>query len=210
MDHVVQSSGFEATIADVAPMLLVFGLLPLIGSIVKKKGSKKTIFIGSIPYILGHLALFFTNSWWTVTLAYAPIMFGKYMMTTASAPLNAAIIDENERATGVRKTGLISAMMTLIAAPAISSQLMIFMGILTIFGYDAKSPAQSAQAMLGIRIGTALVPIIFVLAGLIPLLYLPLDKAAETELSQYSQMRRRGSEALALDETAAEEGQDGN
>lgn len=201
MDHVIKTGGLEATLADTVPMLVVFALLPFVAKFVKKEGGKKSILIGSLPYVLGHVWLFFTGSWVAVLLAYIPIMLGKYMMSTAGAPLSAALIDENERLTGTRKPGLIGALLALIAAPALSSQLMIFMGILEAFGYDNKAAVQTEQAMLGIRVGTAIVPIVFVLLGLIPLLRFPINKAAEEELSQFSLERRRGA---LLEETEIE------
>lgn len=194
MDHVIKTGGLEATLADTVPMLVVFAFLPLIGKYIKKKGSKHAIFLGSLPYALGHLALFFTQSWLAVLLCYIPIMMGKYMMSTAGAPLSAALIDENERETGTRKTGLITSLLTLIAAPAVSTQLMIYMAILAFFGYDAKAPVQTAQAMVGIRIGTALVPIAFLIVGLIPLIFFPIGREKEAELSAYSEARRRGTQ----------------
>lgn len=190
MDHVVKAGGMEATLADALPMLVVFLALPLIAKVIKKQGSKRSIIWGMAPFIAGHIALFFCRHWLSVLLAYIPIMIGKYMMSTASAPLAAAMIDENEQQTGIRKTGLINALLTLLAAPAMSTQLMLFMGILTAFGFDAKSSQQTAHAVLGIRIGTAIVPIVFVLAGLIPLLRLPIDRGREEELSLFSQQRR--------------------
>lgn len=89
--------------------------------------------------------------------------------------------------------------LTLIAAPAVSTQLMIYMAILAFFGYDAKAPVQTAQAMMGIRIGTALVPIAFLLVGLIPLIFFPINRDKEAELSAYSEARRRGGQEDAIE-----------
>lgn len=194
MDHVIRTGGMEATLADVVPMLVVFALLPLMAKFIKRQGGKRAIFWGSLPYIIGHAALFISGSWLSVLLAYIPIMIGKYMMTTASAPLGAALVDEDERLTGVRKPGLISALLTLIAAPALSTQLMIFMGILEFFGYNKDLPVQTERAMLGIRVGTAIVPIVFVILGLIPLIFFPINRQKEEELSRFSQQMRRGIE----------------
>ncbi len=194
MDHVIRSGGLEATLADVVPMLVVFALLPLMAKFIKRQGGKRAIFWGSVPYIIGHIALFISGSWLAVLLSYVPIMLGKYLMSTGSAPLGAALVDENERLTGVRKPGLIGALLALIAAPALSTQLMIFMGILEGFGYNKDLAVQTEQAMLGIRVGTAIVPIIFVVLGLIPLIFFPIDRQKEEELSQYSQQRRRGGQ----------------
>lgn len=195
MDHVIHSGGLEATLADVIPMLVVFALLPFMAKFIKNQGGKRAIFWGSLPYIIGHLTLFISRNWLAVLLSYIPIMIGKYLMSTSSAPLGAAIVDENERLTGIRKPGLIGALLALIAAPALSTQLMIFMGILEGFGYNKDLAVQSEHAMLGIRFGTAIVPIIFVILGLIPLVFFPINQQKEEELSRFSQQMRRGNDS---------------
>ena len=197
MDHVIRTGGLQATIADTLPMLVVFAFLPLLGRVVKKKGSKRSILWGVLPYIAGYGLLFFSRDWVMVTLCYIPIMMGKYLMTTAGTPLSAALIDENEQLTGTRKTGLIGALLTLIAAPALSIQQMLLLGIMEAYGYNGDLAVQSASAMLGIRIGTAVVPIVFALLGMIPLLLHPVSQQREEALSAFSRDRRRGEETTA-------------
>ena len=113
-------------------------------------------------------------------------------MSTANAPLAAALIDEHEEMTGERRPGLINALIALLAAPAVSSQLAIFMGILSYYGYDAERNIQTAGAMQGIRIATCVIPIVFVVIGIIPLIFFPINKEREAELSAYSEARRHG------------------
>lgn len=203
MDHVIRSGGLQATLADTVPMLIVFAVLPVIGTLVKRLGGKRSIYLGLLPYMLGYALLFFARNWWQVLLCYTPIMFGKYLTGTAGGPLGAAIIDENEMQTGTRKTGLFGAVSAILAAPVASLQMIIYMGILKYFGYDQNAELQSNQAMLGIRIATALVPIAFALLGMIPLAFFPYDRAREQELSDYSEQRRRGAPQPAPDETPA-------
>lgn len=111
-------------------------------------------------------------------------------MSTANAPLAAALIDENEEMTGERRPGLINALLALLAAPAVSSQLAIFMWIISYYGYNADLSVQTASAMHGIRLATCIIPIVFVLIGIIPLIFFPIDKQREAELSAYSESRR--------------------
>ncbi|MBP8989565.1 MAG: MFS transporter [Clostridia bacterium] len=195
MDHVIRADGLQTTITDVFPMLFVFAVYPVLGNIVKRYGGKKAIFAGMIPYMAGYALLFFAQTWWQALISYIPIMTGKYLAETGAAPLGAAIIDENEMLTGTRKTGLFGAVNAILAAPVSGIQLIIFMGLLKRFGYDEHAAVQSAEAMLGIRIATALVPIIFCLIGMIPLKLFPYDKEKEQELSRFSASRRRGNGA---------------
>ncbi|ACQ80510.1 major facilitator superfamily MFS_1 [Beutenbergia cavernae DSM 12333] len=191
MDHVVRSQGFEATIADTAPMILVLAALPFVANAVKRIGGKRSIFLGSVPYVAGFAALFWlATAWWHVGLCYLLIMFGRYTMSTAGAPLEAALIDENEMLTGTRKTGLFASVRALLSAPVAGAQLAIFMAIIGAFGYDGTAPEQSAGAVLGIRVATALVPIAFCLLGLVPLVFFPYGREKERELSEFSLARR--------------------
>ncbi|NLG28412.1 MAG: hypothetical protein GX557_10905, partial [Chloroflexi bacterium] len=195
MDHVIRSGGLEATVADTAPMLIVFAVLPVIGSLVKRLGGKRSIYLGLLPYIVGYALLFFARTWWQVLLCYTPIMFGKYLASTAGGPLGAALIDDNEMQTGTRKTGLFGAVSAILSAPVASLQMIIYMGILKGYGYDQNAALQSERAMLGIRLATAVVPIAFALVGTIPLAFFPYDRAREQELSAFSERRRRGDPA---------------
>src|SRR5699024_2126117 len=103
MDHVVRSTGTQATIADVGSMLVVLALLPLYAKIIKRIGSRASVFLGMIPYIGGLAALFWASTWWHVLLCYMVLMSGRHIMATAGIALEAALVDDNERATGTRK-----------------------------------------------------------------------------------------------------------
>lgn len=192
MDHVIRCEGILATVVDTVPMLLVFLVLPVIGTLVKRVGGKRSILIGMLPYILGYALLFFSKTWWQALVSYTPIMFGKYLASTAGAPLGAAIIDENEQMTGTRKTGLFAAVGAILSAPVGGLQMIIFTRIIDLYGYDANAAVQSVRTMLGIRLATAAIPIAFCLVGVIPLLFFPYDREKEAALSDYSAARRRG------------------
>lgn len=193
MDYVIVAKGWQATLADVCPMLFVFLVYPILGNLVKYKGSKVTMFTSMIPYMIGYIILYFSRSWLMVLFSYCFIMLGKYMNATACAPLGAAIIDENEKNTGTRKPGLFGAISAILAAPIGGIQLMIFTTIIDKFGFVAGGGAQSTMAVEGIRIATALVPIAFCLVGIIPLLLLPFSLKKENELSEFSKDRRGGN-----------------
>ena len=203
MDHVIRADGLQTTVADTVPMLVVFAVYPILGSLVKRFGGKHAIFSGMLPYIAGYALLFFARTWWQALLAYTPIMVGKYLAETAAAPLGAAIIDENEMLTGTRKTGLFGAVSAILAAPVSGLQLMIFMGILKVTGYDEQASVQAAGAVQGIRAATALIPIAFCLAGMLPLKLFPYDREKEQQLSLFSLKRRRGEPDSPKEEISA-------
>lgn len=192
MDYVIRSNGLQATLADAGPMIIVFIIYPLIGKLVKTKGSKITMFTSMLPYILGYIILYQSTSWITVFLSYIFIMLGRQMNITARAPLDAAVIDENERLTGTRKPGLFGAVNAILLAPIGGLQLIIFTSIIDKYGFIAGGGAQSASAILGIRIATACIPILCCLIGIIPLILLPFNLKKEQELSAFSVARRQG------------------
>lgn len=190
MDHVIRSTGTEATITDTGSMLVVLVLLPLFARGIKRIGSRTSIWVGMLPYLAGLVALFLATAWWHVLICYVFIMSGKHIMSTAGTPLEAALIDENEQLTGTRKTGSIAALRAIMSAPLAGAQTVIFMTIISRFGYDQLADVQSDTAQLGIRIATAGVPIVFCLIGMIPLAFMPYSKRVEAELSAFSGEQR--------------------
>lgn len=190
MDHVIQSTGTQATISDTGSMVVVLLLLPLVARVITRIGSRTSVFLGMIPYIAGLAGLFWVSQWWQVLICYVVLMSGRYMMSTAGVPLEAALIDDNERATGTRKTGSFAALKALMAAPVTGSQMAIYMAIISAYGYDQLAQTQDATAQFGIRLATAGVPIAFCILGAIALLFLPYSKAKEVELSRFSESQR--------------------
>lgn len=194
MDYVIKSTGFQATLVDVLPMLVVFAIYPVIGNYVKKKGIKKSVLFSMLPYLIGYIVLLFTNNWVLALFAYIPIMFTKTLSGTANSIMQATMIDENEEQTGIRKPGLFGSIEAILNAPLAGIQLVLFTTIIERFGYQEGGGIQTANAVLGIRIATAGVPILFCLLGIIPLLLYPYSAQRENELSEYSKKRRHPSE----------------
>lgn len=195
MDHVIRSSGTEATITDVGSNLLVLILLPLLAAGVKRVGSRTALLLAGLPYIAGFTGLLLAQHWWQVLLCYILIMGGRQIAGTAGVALDAALIDDNERATGSRKTGSIAAVRALLTAPVAGIHMVIFMSIITAGGYDQSLDVQSEQTQQAIRLAVAGVPIAFALVGLIPVLFLPYSRQYEAELSAWSKSRRSGEGA---------------
>ncbi|MPV51162.1 hypothetical protein GCG21_14345 [Pseudactinotalea sp. HY160] len=190
MDHVIRSTGTQATITDTGSMILVLAALPLFARMIKRVGSRASIFAGMVPYIGGLAGLFWASEWWHVLLCYFVLMSGRYIMSTAAIALEAALIDDNERLTGTRKTGSFTSLKAIMSAPLIGTQTTIFMFIIAAAGYDQHAELQSASAQAGIRFATAGVPILFAVLGIVALCFLPYTRSVEAELSEYSRARR--------------------
>lgn len=191
MDHVIRSSGTQATLADTGSMVVVLVLLPFVARAIKRLGSRTTMWAAAVPYLAGFaLLLVWAQAWWHVLLCYLLIMTGRYTVSTSTTALDAALIDDNERETGLRKAGAIASVRALLTAPVAGVQMVLYMAILTAGGYDVTAEVQSPQAQEAIRLATAGVPIVFALIGLIPLLFVPYTRARERELSEWSRARR--------------------
>ncbi|HHT12551.1 MAG TPA: hypothetical protein GX013_05215 [Propionibacterium sp.] len=190
MDHVIRAEGWQATVADAGSMIIVLALMPLVAKLVSGVGVKWSLWIGVVPYLAGLAMLFFATTWWQVLLCYVVLMFGRYVIATASVAVDALLVDENEQLTGTRKTGQLAAMRAILGSPVTGVQLVLYMAVLGWFGFESGGGPQSESAQLGIRIATALVPIAFCLVSLLPLLFFPYDRRREAELSAYSLKRR--------------------
>ncbi|MCI1774553.1 MAG: MFS transporter [Paenibacillus lautus] len=192
MDSVVQSTGIEATVIDVSTHVIALLFLPVMGSIVKKYGTKKSVYLGTIFVVLGYGGIFLADGIWAAAASYVLIVFTVNYLRTAISPALALLIDENERTTGVRKTGLFNGLFSLFTVAFSSLQTVIFINVIGAYGYDGLAAEQSESAMLGIRVATGLIPLAAFLLGLIPLALYPFDKKKEDDISAFSNNARRG------------------
>lgn len=207
MDWVVKatSDSFRSLmtlIADNVPSILTLIALPFIARMIKRIGSKKSIMISFIPYLIGYAILFFNSSAYIAVFCYILILFGRKTTGTAKVPLSAAIIDENEMITGERKAGLITGILTVLGAPVQALQSAIFLFTLGAFGYNSTMIAQitneqgkeaarswlaqNPDALLGIRVGVSVIPIVLTLIGLTAFFFFPYNKKREQEISDYA------------------------
>ncbi len=194
MDHVLKTTGAQAAIVDAVPMILVLLLLPFIGKVIKKIGGKRAFFLAMIPFFIGQAILFFSLNWIWAFVAYFFIWLGHNSAATAHAPLGAAVIDENERITDVRKTGLQAAITSVLNMPFMGIWTLVYMALIKYFGYEQGTLVQTEEAILGIRVASTWLPSIMYLLAIIPLMLNPFNKEKEREISKWSYQRRHGDE----------------
>jgi len=192
MDDVVKSSGVVATIADIVPGLVMLALLPVFGNMIKKYGSKNMTLVAYIPALLGFTGLLVIREAWQAVICYTLIVVALNITQRAGVVLNGDLIDDDERRTGVRKTGMYGGLFALFATSLTSIQSLIFTNVISHFGYAGELAEQSSRAVMGIRIGAGLVPLIMCLIGLVPLLLFPINRKDEQELSEYMSQLHRG------------------
>jgi GPH family glycoside/pentoside/hexuronide:cation symporter len=190
-DHVFQFSGGQATAIDVSSGVVMLILVPFLGIWAKKVGIKRTIIMGALPSAIGFLALYFSQAFWQVMLAYWIIIVGSQFGNLSLTPMLGAVIDEDEQKTGVRKAGLFTGLNALITIPISGIQAAIFTSLISYYGFVSGSEVQTTRALEGIRIGAGLIPIGFVLLGVIPILFSPITVEREKELSAFSEQQHR-------------------
>ena len=183
-----------ATVADVLPGLIMLALLPFAGKLIKKYGSKTMTIVSFIPALLGFASLLFIEKGWQAIISYTLIVLSLNVIQTAGVVLNGALIDYDEMRTGTRKTGLYGGLFALFTTALTSIQATIFTTILSNHGYDGTLASQSAEAIRGIRIGAGAVPIAMCLAGFIPLLFFPIGRKLEKEISDFNVAARAKGE----------------
>lgn len=191
MDSVMQTSGIVATAIDTIATAVVLLALPFIARIAKKFGTKISVYLGTIPAVIGYGGYFLADNIWSAALSFLIVIFTVNYIETVIVPMSPLIIDEDERRTGVRKTGLYSGLFNIFTDALKSLQTVYFMTIISLFGYQAGADIQSDSAILGIRIATALVPLASLLIGLIPMAFYPFNKKKEDEISAFSDRARR-------------------
>ena len=124
-------------------------------------------------------------------LAYWVVIVGSQFGNLSQRPMLGAIIDEDEQKTDVRKAGLFTGLNALITIPVSGIQAAIFTTLISRYGFVSGAAEQSARALQGIRIGAGVIPFFFVLLGILPMLFSPIDRAKEKELSDFSEQRHR-------------------
>ncbi len=194
MDHVIGATGWQAAVVDAAPMIIVLLLLPFAGKIIKKIGGKNAIFCGIGIFLVGQLIYFSAYTWVAAFVAYIFIWLGHNSVVTANAPLTAAVIDENERITDVRKAGLHQAITAVLNMPFMGIWTLVYMALIKYFGYEQGAPVQTEEAIMGIRVTSTLLPSIMYILGIIPLVFNPFNKQKERDVSEWSHRRRHGDE----------------
>ncbi len=192
MDHVIKAGGVAATVVDAGTHILVLLFLPVMANIVKKYGTKRSIYWGTIPAVLGYASILFAKSVLAAAVSYVMVVFTVNYFAMSCSPMGALIIDEDERTSGVRKTGLFNGIFALFITAFSGLQTVLFTSVISFFGYDGTAKIQSASAVWGIRIATGFVPLCMVLAGLIPMFFYPFDKKKEDEISTFSKNARKG------------------
>jgi len=184
-DHVLGFTGIQTTLVDVVPGLIMFLFLPLFPKIAKITGMRNLIMLAAVPLGLFYMGLYFVNGFWSAMLVYIGIIIFTNV-NVVGGPLFGAIIDEDERRTGIRKAGLFTGMNALLTIPVGGIHTAIFTSMLAFYGFASGAEVQTETAIFGIRMASSFLPGILIIIGIIPLFFMPINKRVEKELSDFS------------------------
>jgi len=175
-DYMLRLPGFLNSVPLILVFLMVFAFLTVFNKLVGKYGVKRTFIFSILLTGLGFLLTFFIG--WTFHFAIIGFLiigigFSGYMLT--NQVVVADIVDYDEIRTGKRRETTYSGINALITKPAISIANWLFLVIIDFFAFDPDQTIQEFPAQLGIMMGFALIPSIFLILGALVMFYYSLD-----------------------------------
>jgi GPH family glycoside/pentoside/hexuronide:cation symporter len=148
-------------------------------------GSQRTLLMALAIGMIGYLSLFFVQHWIHLLFGYAVATVGLSAYWLLNDVIFGDVVDEDYVRTGERRPGMFSGIKALLLTPATGIMILIFTAILGATGYDGSLGQQPDAALLGIRVGVALVPFIFMLLAFCFLLRYPLTGDRLVEIKRH-------------------------
>lgn len=185
----------------IAPLMMLPSIagalgIALFARIAKYIGKKKTVVISMLVTALPTVILYFVDPS-NVTMVF--VLTALYGLGNFAAPVVMSMvpdsIDYAEDKTGVRSDGTAYAAVSL--ATKIASALGAALGAIMLgaFGYVANSHEQTAQASLGINVTVNIMPAVFSLLAIIPVLLYPITEKKYEEIRARLEAKRAPAEA---------------
>ncbi|MFX1316473.1 MAG: MFS transporter [Promethearchaeota archaeon] len=175
-DYMLRLPGILNSVPLILVFLMIFAFLIVFNKLVGKYGVKRTFIFSILLTGLGFLLTFFIG--WTFDIALIGFIiigigFSGYLLT--NQVVVADIVDYDEIRTGKRRETTYSGINALITKPAISIANWLFLVIIDFFEFDPDLTIQDFPAQLGIMMGFALIPSIFLILGALVMFYYSLD-----------------------------------
>lgn len=185
--YVAEITGLKATLASAIALPVTFGAYFLMQICSKKIGPRKSLLTFIIISVSGYIGLLFITEYIMVIVFYIMVLMGNSAYWIYSMPIFGNIIDEYESKIGNRNEGTFMGIRAIFESPSKSVMIFFFTVIINVMGYKGgQEPIPSA--ILGIKIGVSILPIIFLLSGFFLLLFFPLKG---TKLQQLKELTRK-------------------
>jgi glycoside/pentoside/hexuronide:cation symporter, GPH family len=175
LDYVLELSGFMSLIPLIIFFAMIFAFTVFYSKLINKYPLKK-VFIFILLLTGGSFILHFFIGWVFVTALIGMVLLGigfsGYFVTNQM--MIAETIDYDEVRTGKRRETSYSGVNALITKPAVSLGPIIFLSIITAYGFDNALIHQSESAQFGIMLGFTIIPAIFILISAVIIWFFPL------------------------------------
>lgn len=205
---VLHSLGLYA-VMSIINIFLTFGMAAILPRLVRAAGKKNIYMGGALLMAIGGLTVFLAPSS-MVWLAFTGVVItqvGLLLVSMLVWALEADTVEYGEWKTGIRTEGITYALFSFTrkTGQAVGGALAAF--ALAWGGYTAGAAQQTEHAILGIRAGAGLLPMVFALLALLVMLVYPLTDAKHKEIVADISNRRAARLTAALDQRDAQENQ---
>ncbi|WP_425862486.1 glucuronide transporter [Arthrobacter sp. TWP1-1] len=197
---VLHSLGLYA-VMSIINIFLTFGMAAVLPRLVRAAGKKNIYMGGALLMAIGGLTVFLAPSS-MVWLAFTGVVItqlGLLLVSMLVWALEADTVEYGEWKTGIRTEGITYALFSFTrkTGQAVGGALAAF--ALAWGGYTAGAAQQTEQAVLGIRAGAGLLPMVFAILALLVMIVYPLTDAKHKEIVAHISERRAARLEEALD-----------
>ena len=183
--YVAKITGLKATLASAIALPVTFGAYFLMQICSKRIGPRRSLLLFILISITGYLGLLFFTEYLFIIILYIMVLMGNSAYWIYSMPIYGNIIDEFESKMGKRNEGTFMGIRAIFESPSKSVMIFLFTVIITSMGY-LGGQEQVPSAILGIKIGVSILPIIFLLSGFFFLWFFPLKGKKLEQLKKVS------------------------
>ncbi|PYI39743.1 glucuronide transporter [Arthrobacter psychrolactophilus] len=194
-------------VMSIVNIFLTFGLAAALPRVVALVGKKRLYLVAGLLMAAGGLIVFFAPAT-MVWLAFTGVLISQMGIMLVSMlvwAMEADTVEYGEWRTGVRSEGITYALFSFTrkTGQAVGGALAAY--ALAWGGYASGGGEQSAQAILGIRAGSGLLPMVFALLAIAVMIAYPLTDAKHKEIVAEINARRANRLENALEARDADE-----
>ncbi len=175
MNWIVGIGGVQAVIISGAGGFVINLLYPILTKAREKYGTVRSIQGSLCIALVGYGIMFFSMGFWDLFVGYSLSSFTIGSLYLFANVMLADIADEDTLKTGKQRQAIYASISALFGTIASSLAVALLALILDIFGYSGTAAEQTAHTILGIRIGTTVVPMIAAVLSIIVLQFYPLQ-----------------------------------
>lgn len=150
-------------------------MMPIILKIQKKIGFRPTFLIFMGLALVGYLGFLLIINYWVMIIFYFFILTSMSANGITGSGYGPIPIYEDYLKTGSQRTGMFGGVGAIFTLPAQGIFTFVFTVFLTLYGYDGTSTSgQTAEALLGIRLGFTILPLIFLAISMLLMYKFPI------------------------------------